>query len=638
MVIKQAYKKNDFEKITGKPMYEDAYESGKNTGVTFQDNENEIIKDESKILDAIQQQRWYFIKNKPNILFDKETGYLWPNLHSFKYAHVKGKFYTKEQCKSIISQLNLDGFLGWELPLSKDVRLIAFDKKFPFLDGSYYEFLGYNSVYVQDDDDDEVYAIMLDVDYPLIVVSDTAYFIPVNKNMSGNEYIKNLRETCLTNKEKLTLTIELFRKYKFEPIFDNDEITQLYKKIYFDNHNGNENRRSLGLKELSYIEFIKLYNIEEIDSSIIKYYEGIQNWIYDLLEYVDSFEVSNNDLISEINEFSLLISKAHNDSYSLSEQESELFNNRINLLKGEFSISIGELKNKLIIFKEEADKIEQRINEINSGSNVLSDLGKLEKEERASFKFVTENTFDILIKGLLKVEYIANNREFIINIIKVQNIWNENYKIFKSKSKEDFEKNCEEDSIEKELMEAWFDEWNKNRYIVEEKLLQLIKLGMQDKVERKKIFDLINVLQAYKNEIDKFYIEERKGIYQKFAFQIGGDLQEKFEVESLLYKITSKLEEKLQEIIFNSEDSYSKTNILKWSDDIINVQVDEVLELIENKELSNISKDVLIEFSKLRENNYREYISDIKSYVQERTIREKQYNSLMYKMRKELMR
>ncbi|WP_270568125.1 hypothetical protein, partial [Clostridium beijerinckii] len=312
MIIKEANKKTGFPKIIDKYINQGINEVVK--GVILKNSENEIIEDESKILDGIRQQRWYFIKNKPNILFDRETGYLWPNLNSFNYVHAKGKFYTKEQCKSMITQLKLDGFSGWELPLSKDVRLIAFDKKFPFFNGGHYEFLGHSSVYIQDNGNKEC-AIKLDVDYPLVVVSDTAYFIPVNKNVGGNEYIKNLRSTCLTKDTKLMLTIELFRKYELEPIFDNDEITQLYKKLYVDINNDNKNSGDLRVKELNYKEFIKMYDIEEIDTSIIKYYEGIQNWIYDLFDYIDLFEASNNYLIREINEFSFLLSKDFSDKY-----------------------------------------------------------------------------------------------------------------------------------------------------------------------------------------------------------------------------------------------------------------------------------------------------------------------------------
>lgn len=36
-----------------------------------------------KILEAIKNQRWYFIKNKSRILFDRNTGLIWANLNTF---------------------------------------------------------------------------------------------------------------------------------------------------------------------------------------------------------------------------------------------------------------------------------------------------------------------------------------------------------------------------------------------------------------------------------------------------------------------------------------------------------------------------------------------------------------------------
>ncbi len=52
----------------------------------------------------------------------------------------------------------------------------------------------------------------------------------------------------------------------------------------------------------------------------------------------------------------------------------------------------------------------------------------------------------------------------------------------------------------------------------------------------------MKALADYKDALDKFYLQERKTIYQKFAFQAGGDLQEKFETESELYKRTEILQ------------------------------------------------------------------------------------------------
>ena len=146
------------------------------------------------------------------------------------------------------------------------------------------------------------------------------------------------------------------------------------------------------------------------------------------------------------------------------------------------------------------------------------------------------------------------------------------------------------------------------------------------------------MLKEYKEEIDKFYIEERKGIYQKFAFQVGGDLQEKFETESELFKITSSFQEKLQEVIFSVDKVEDKLFLLEWINNLVDIQIDEIIDFIKDKELSKISEEVLKDFLDLKRKNYEIFILDSKEYGEKLAKREKEYNSLMFKMRKELMK
>ena len=125
--------------------------------------------------------------------------------------------------------------------------------------------------------------------------------------------------------------------------------------------------------------------------------------------------------------------------------------------------------------------------------------------------------------------------------------------------------------------------------------------------------------------------------HQKFAFQTGGDLQEKFEVESELYKITAAFQKNLQEIIFSLEKSADRIFLLKWANCLLDIQIDVILDFVKDKQLSKISQTVLLEFADLKRKNYESFITDAKAYSEERTNREKQYNSLIFKMRKELM-
>jgi len=85
-----------------------------------------------------------------------------------------------------------------------------------------------------------------------------------------------------------------------------------------------------------------------------------------------------------------------------------------------------------------------------------------------------------------------------------------------------------------------------------------VELGLKHRLSLDTVEVLIGILKSYKEKLDKFYLDERKDVHQKFAFQFGGELQEKFEVESQLYKVTSELQIDIQAVIFSIEKTEEK--------------------------------------------------------------------------------
>lgn len=132
------------------------------------------------------------------------------------------------------------------------------------------------------------------------------------------------------------------------------------------------------------------------------------------------------------------------------------------------------------------------------------------------------------------------------------------------------------------------------------------------------------------------FLEERKGIYQRYAFLPGGELSDKFETEAELYKRTSKFQANLQGVIFSCGKSEERIFILNWADSLLDIQIDEVLALAADNGLDNISADILDGFAQLKMRNYDAYLSDAKAYSEEQEQREKQYNSLVFRMRQDL--
>ena len=613
--------------------------------------------DVEKILEAIKNQRWYFIKNKPKILFDKNSGLLWANLHTFNYVDENGEAYRLGHVNYIINNYSF-GFTGFRLPNCSELYQAVEDKTIPFhtasdtkrkLFGNNVWACEYNgNICIQDidcvknryaDDNDRVL---------LFPCSD--YLI---QNSDYQEKVQS-ENPVYTEKERIQFTLDLFIQNELLPIFYDEAITDLYKKIYFEKPQLVEQLQALEnqIKQLQtvtllssdfdYTALLAKYDIKTIDASLIKYYQAVQQWCRELMEKLDYYEEQKASVIKDFNLISLKLSKKYEASPDLTEAENILLSDRQRFFQKNFSLGMSSVKTKILAVKKQADALEYRIDEIDEGENSLRELAELEQEKRASFAFLAENTAKIIKNALFKIEYFEANRPFVMNAINIWENWTEDYRVFKTTYREDMKNDCEDDGIEEEIWSDWYKDWQKLRYAIELKIQPVIERGLRGSMPTNKETktsvpeQLIHILDDYKKQIDKFYKEERKGIYQKFAFQAGGGLQEKFETESSLYKFVAMFQSELQDIIFNCKNAEDRVWILKWANSLLDIQIDEVLKFVANNDLQKISHTILNEFAALKQKNYDTYLADAKAYSEEKARREKAYNSLIFKMRKNL--
>lgn len=620
---------------------------------------NEIDKLSStatdRIFEAIKNQRWYFFKNKQHILMDKTTGILWANLDYFPYGKEINIGYTLNEAKTLVDNYNVDDIDDWQIPTLEVFKQMIYDKTFPFQQGDNWRIKG---KYAWCCNINNWSNNTVDLD-DWSTNSSTGYVLPCSYHLiQDSEYEKNVSENnfLYTEKETLQFTLDLFRENELLPIFNDAEITDLYKKIYFEKPKLlqalSEVETQLAQCEevktitanFDYKTLLNKYDIASIDKSIIKYYEAVQKWIDELMEYLADFEQQKEGVIQDCNQIGLQLSTTYKDDRNLTEAENELLKNRQYYFKDKLALGMDKVKANLLKVRQQADDIEYTINEIDDGNNVIYELAQLEKKERASFALIAENTAKIVNKALQKIDFFEHNRDFIVKAVEVWSKWNEDYKVFKTKQYEELKHSCEQDDIEAEVWQKWYEDWQKLRFTIEEKLQPMIARGLKGDIEAKEeqetpiIMQAIYVLNDYKIAVDNFYLEERKNIYQQYVFQNCGDLQEKFEVEKELYARTVNLQKALQNIIFNCKKEADKIFILRWIDNLIDIQINEIIQFVADNNLEQISQEVLNEFAKLKQKNYYMYLADIKAYSQEQANREKAYNSLIFKMRKGLMK
>lgn len=630
---------------------EDRLAAVKNELQAVTDEVNRLSGDSrDQILEAIKNQRWFFIKNKPKVLLDRNTGYLWANLNYFPYCKDEQRDYYKDEVLQVIQSFDGDGYLDWKLPDVDEFKEMIGDKTFPFKRGNNHQILEkYNWLYMSGN-------IVRRVDLDNFNTSDNSgWMFPYTRALVTDSNYKDdvaADNKVYTEKERLQFTLDLFLQNELQPIFADDSITELYHQLYFEKPKLMADLQALNeqidaLQEniplsgtFDYRDLLGDYDIKAIDASLIQYYTAVQRWIGTLLEKLDEYEGLKDDVIRDFNVISLTLSKKYEADPNLTADENSLLERRQRFFRQRFSLDMNQVKEKLLSVKEQADALEERLDDLDASDQSLTDWASLNAECRPSFAFIAENTAKIIKKALLKIEYFETHKELVQEAIALWQAWSDDYRVFKSTRRQELQQLCEEDDIEEEVWSAWYKDWQRLRRKIEEgmeplvawSLKELVMDGDKELVQGK----LLDQLAAYKQQLDDFFLKERKGIYQKYAFQPGGDLQEKFAAESDLYKRTLAFQEAVSKILFSCPKNEDRIVIFKWAYPLWNLQIDAVLQFVADRSLDQISEKVLHEFADLKKRNYAAFLNDAAAYSKAQKEREKQYDSLMFKMRKEL--
>lgn len=636
------------------------------------DNLN-LDKAKDIILEAIANQRWFFFENKPKVLMDKNTGILWANLSLFPYGKKNNIIgYCEIEATSLLNKRIISGFENWSIPTKEELKYILKKPYFPFYNKDTQqiqskniwwclnksEFISVNIATFQPVTSDIFYSVTNmfkflnkvpeNKEKEMEIYKFIGYLLPCNYFLiKKSNYQDKMLNKSYINKEKAQFTLNLFVENNLIPIFDDKEITSLYKKIYIEKSflpakSIKQQVQTVKPLKFNYEELLSKYNLSIIDKSVIKYYQSVQQWIDELLNKLDDFEQQKKDIIDDFNGIGIKLSKEFISNGNLTNEENSLLQKRQKFLQNKLSLDTNIIKRRLLAIREQADDVAERIEQINDSKYFFKDLAQLEKEDRPSFALVAEDMADILMNALQRINYIETNRHFATIAIDIWEQWTDDYKSFKTKDREELKNGAEQDGIDESIWQSWYTDWQKLRFNIEEKIQPALARGLKSDIPTEKeneitvIEQLIRCLEMYKEDIDKFYLEERKGIYQKYAFAPSGDLQDKFETESELYKRTAKFQSNLQEIIFSCTKTADRMFILKWAENLLDIQIDEIISFVADRDLQQISREVLQSFSRLKQKNYDAYLNDAKAYSKEKANREKQYNSLMFKMRSEL--
>lgn len=624
------------------------------------------------IAKSILEQRWFFFKNKPSVFFDRKSGLLWANLDYFSYLKDDATAYRYEEAVCLLAGLILDGQDQWQMPTLTEIRFALEEQNFPFQESNYndHDIKKREECYIQKKGDNDI--VYLNSSYPEVgmgmvgmgmgvsmgigggifgFVVHTPILMPCCHALTTNGYAHDVADDnkVFTPQERALKTLAIFEKNGLEPIFDDPQMTTLYRELYIERpallqaladveaklaaFQEEPGGRAFRPASFDYRTLLAEYDIAAIDNSIIQYYAAVEKWITQIFTMIESNEQGNTDFFASAHALNALLRQKRKLSALLTEDEQILLVGRRKRLEDACAANFDGLKDKLMKVKTQVACFDQRLKEINEGENSIHELACLDNEPRAAFTLLAENTAQLVKQDLFRLEYIEDNLDALQQLAAVEEQWTSEYELFISKGCSDFSAACEEEGIQAEHVQLWMSDWRKLRLLLERKVSLLIDLTLCQELPMEITATLLETLTAFRKKINEFYVLERKGIHQKYAFVPGGDVQEKFEQEHELFKLMIVLQEQIQQTIFSCDHSLTRATILNWANELFSLPVEDVLAFVEDRHFDVIAKEILDDFTKLRESNYKTFLNDAAAYAAERKEREKQYTALMFKMR-----
>ena len=648
---------------------------------------------EEILYDAIEEQNWFTFKNKPFVVFDRRTGFLFPNFNHVKHVAYrewnelkksygpndieKGRweilseiFYYNEKTdrtkgsyffKQGEHNLKFDypkkfrGSKATGIFISKHIDKLGQLKKINYITGFSINdsFSWYSTGNYQNYLNHSV--------FPVLRVLNNPKLLPDHPSMIGRE------------KSKIILNFFIDKGWMpiFEPFLDQfhnesnddyqnrfniakkqcDEYNSIFE-IYYEKRQLEKKLLDLGLTyddlsnaavsnvgKVSYDFLVEIqnYNIDEINKSVWQYSLSAQKWLNSLLGKIDEWENDNLDLVKTALELKQELDKKLPVSINVTTEEKQLLESQLQQIKKRLDLGLTLLRSNLINLLSESQQISSNLEQ----TNTLFGLAQLEQQARPSFELLAEHTATLCTKTLKEMEWLDQSLDFVRTVVSVLRKSAEDYLILVDKYQQDLIQIGLDNSIESEEIAKWFAEWRSERLSLLKQFQPLLDAGLNKLIDEQTVLDILPCIEQYQNELDQFYLQKRLGIHTTYAFQPNGHRQEKLEKEQELTKLVHQFMQQLEKVIFNTKTTAQKIWLIRFSEVWQQGMVNEITNFLAKEQLIERDDVVLImseELRKVQQQNLASCLQDAQSYSEALAQREKDVNTLIFKMRKALMK
>lgn len=581
----------------------------------------------NSVLNNIKNVDYLNFRKMPNVMLETSTGLLWPKMtQEFPYRE-----YSLQEKNRIMIDFELDGFKDWRLPNITVLKKFSRLRKFPYLEKRGFTINGSDSYWISGAKPNHM-CNLSNVTYPsydlIAKEGNRALLMPYSNEVMAKESIavewadpkyilKSLQVHELTpilNTEVEQLAYEKFYKTLPKLLLELNALNSptFYKEYFKDS----KEHQLIEVKEFREIQYKEEFN--EDKKSLLSYYPAAYKLFDYIIKELAETEHLKADLIKKINRRTVRFT----------------YPPKVIILNSIYNEIEKYIKKTTVSPRDDLSRMRQDLmaqeKELTVVQTVAS-LTAIERVERPSFKFLKEYSLQQANLFIQSLQQYSINEELFDSIIN----WYENLEqSITSKTYDHLQMLWYEEAIDESSINAWIKEIEFQNMKIYELYTPFITDVLTGKLSLNIFQQIDTIFSEHIKAIEDFYAENRLQIHQKFAFQLGGELQEVLETETDFYNLSNLLLVKVQKIVENSEQKDIKKRILINIQPLLAISIDRIDSLLAS---NNEMKNILTEFQKLKRQQLVIFAEDTESFVKAKREREHKYNSLMYRMRKQLV-
>lgn len=519
---------------------------------------------QTELLAALKKRRWYFFKNRPLWIFDRDTGLIWPNLDYVELLTGKKA--------DVVRQIKIHELADWEVPTIQDLKTAWEDRTFPFFNDNHQVVCRKKVQEESRFQTEEGFILANDFSYNTGDYDSYAIY-PCNRKYETDEFYPGRHNRLFPDGfESERRLLQFMIAEDLMPFFDNSYFQDIYHKLI--------RRRGLMKQYAKLLEEGKpkehQYSLQDIISvqcrqdlcaneplTVLEFYQHAHAWLKKVVAALEQFSAESNEELASLAKALPAIETT--DGVGLTELEDTSYGKCTQRLQRLGQASLSTLLADVEVILQEIQLLGDQFKNVVRPGASLDRLAEIEHKSRPSLSLLMNFVCEQVQTQLQPVYWLLEHRTVVVAFGKAQQFMREFHTISLPAGRQKLVNQCAASGVASEIAENWVQFWQQEQDVTENKMLSLLDAVQTAVLPDSGAVLLLEKLEQYSKQIQRFYEEYRLKLLQKYALDhnTAGEQQE---AKEQLLKLTGPVIAAVKSLSFDYKAPATQKFLKQWSE------------------------------------------------------------------------